>query len=111
IAGGTVTVTINQPGSYYLTGNITVSAGHGILLAGGADNVTLDLNGFTISSTANPAVGNGIAINQSVNLTIRNGNIRGSINYVGGGGDQYPGAGFQNGIGIVFTGFNINVAD
>ena len=41
--------TISVPGSYYLTTNVTVSAGDAIIIA--ANNVTLDLNGFTISST------------------------------------------------------------
>src|SRR5215472_5508177 len=39
--------TITQPGSYILTGNIVVSLGGGIEIA--SDNVTIDLNGFTIS--------------------------------------------------------------
>src|SRR6185295_16428367 len=42
--------TISQPGSYYLTANLTVSSGNAITIA--ASGVTLDLNGFTISSTA-----------------------------------------------------------
>src|SRR5688500_7385714 len=40
-------VTISVPGSYYLTRNINVTAGNGITIAAG--NVTLDLNGFTVS--------------------------------------------------------------
>ena len=44
------TITISEPGSYYLTGNHTVETGNGIILA--ADGITLDLRGFTISSTA-----------------------------------------------------------
>ena len=42
-------VTISQPGSYYLTTNITVRSGDAITIA--TNGVTLDLNGFTISST------------------------------------------------------------
>jgi hypothetical protein len=42
-------VTISQSGSYYLTTNITVAAGNAITIT--ANNVTLDLNGFTIAST------------------------------------------------------------
>src|SRR2546423_14067529 len=42
--------TINQPGSYYLSSNLVVSANNGIAI--GTNGVTLDLNGFTISSTA-----------------------------------------------------------
>lgn len=42
---------ITQPGSYYLTGNITVPAGRsGIEIA--SSGVTIDLNGFTISGAA-----------------------------------------------------------
>lgn len=40
-------ITISQPGSYKLTGNLTVPAGvMGIEIT--ADNVTLDLNGYTV---------------------------------------------------------------
>ena len=42
-------VTISQPGSYYLTRNLTVSSGDGINIT--TIGVTLDLNGFTIRST------------------------------------------------------------
>jgi hypothetical protein len=39
---------INQPGSYYLTGNLTgVSGKHGILIA--ASGVSIDLNGFRLT--------------------------------------------------------------
>src|SRR4051812_10008933 len=46
---GSNTFVISQPGSYYLTGNITGAAGkHGISVQ--ADDVTLDLNGFALIS-------------------------------------------------------------
>ncbi len=68
---------ISQPGSYYLTGNLTVSTTkHGISIE--TDNVTLDLNGFAIISNA--ASGSGIGVNVPtgrVNLCVRNGTIRG----------------------------------
>src|ERR1700679_2135209 len=51
-------VTISQSGSYYLTRNITVASGDAITIA--ADNVTLDLNGFTISTTTTTPSGFGI---------------------------------------------------
>src|SRR5262245_32112399 len=39
---------ITQPGSYYLTGNVTGVAGrHGVEIA--ANSVTLDLNGFDLA--------------------------------------------------------------
>ena len=37
---------ITQPGSYYLTGNVTVATGEAITIT--ADNVTLDLNGHAV---------------------------------------------------------------
>src|SRR5262249_30290848 len=42
--------TITNSGSYYLTTNLSVSTGNAITIA--TNGVTLDLNGFTISSTA-----------------------------------------------------------
>src|SRR5260370_6407387 len=50
--------TISAPGSYYLTKDLSVTTGNGITIS--ADNVTLDLNGFTISSTAASATGTAI---------------------------------------------------
>jgi parallel beta-helix repeat protein len=50
---------ISEPGSYYLTGNIDASATdiNGIEI--NSDNVTLDLNGFTISGYGGAGVRNG----------------------------------------------------
>src|SRR5208337_66021 len=42
--------TITQPGSYYLTTNLNLTEGDAINIE--TDGVTLDLNGFTISSTS-----------------------------------------------------------
>ena len=47
--------TISSSGSYYLTKDLSVSTGNGLTI--GADKVTVDLNGFTISSTAASATG------------------------------------------------------
>ncbi|MGZ5545765.1 MAG: hypothetical protein ACXWIU_13930, partial [Limisphaerales bacterium] len=53
--------TIANSGAYYLTTNVTIGGGNAISI--GANDVWLDLNGFTISSTENPAKsGNGILI-------------------------------------------------
>src|SRR5215469_3859729 len=52
--------TITNPGSYYLTTNVTVGGGDAIIIA--ARGVTLDLKGFTISSTAPNATGTGILL-------------------------------------------------
>jgi hypothetical protein len=62
---------INQPGSYYLTGNVVTSKTNGIQIT--AAGVTLDLNGFEIRRTT---VGgeSGIVINAS-RCTVKNGSV------------------------------------
>lgn len=86
--------TITQPGSYYLTTNVTVSTGNAITIATNA--VRLDLNGFTISSTAGSAIGAGILVTSSRNITIVNGFIQGTVTNNGSG--VYSGGGFLYGI-------------
>jgi hypothetical protein len=87
--------TISQPGSYYLTTNLTVTtATNAIRIA--TNGVTLDLNGYTIRSTANPAGGTAILIQGGLrNLAILNGNIEGGVTNNAG---TYNGPGFGNGI-------------
>lgn len=86
IAASSIPVTIGAPGSYVLAGNIAVSTSNGITI--NASNVTLDLNGFTVSSTA--TTGNGVSTGGSLSrIVVRNGTI----------------TGFNNG---VFTGSNAN---
>jgi hypothetical protein len=75
-------ITISQPGSYFLTGNITAPAGkNGIVIS--ADMVTLDLNGFSLSAI-NPNVGifDGGIVHSDV--VIRNGSITGGTFDVAG---------------------------
>jgi hypothetical protein len=87
--------TITNAGSYYLTTNLTVASGDAITIA--INGVTLDLNGFSVSSTAASANGCGILINAGLSdLTILKGHIRGSVTNNGSG--VYTGPGFQNGI-------------
>jgi parallel beta-helix repeat protein len=65
---------ISQAGSYYLTGNLSVSsATDGITI--NADNVTIDLNGFTLTGfgVANSAI---YAASDRFNIAIRNGTVR-----------------------------------
>jgi hypothetical protein len=89
------TVTISQPGSYYLTHNLAVTAGDAIDI--NANGVTLDLNGFTISSTAAVGVTSGISLNDGLSdITIWNGHIRGGVTNNGSG--VYSGNGFHFGI-------------
>src|SRR5947207_9658704 len=47
--------TISSAGAYYLTNNVSVGSGDAITI--NASGVDLDLNGFTISSTASSANG------------------------------------------------------
>jgi hypothetical protein len=75
IAGGTGGVIISTSGAYYLTGNIIVASGDGISIA--ANHVTLDLNGFSI--TSNAGAGIGIAVAGTSHLTILNGSISGFL--------------------------------
>ena len=85
--------TITQPGSYYLTTNLTLSGGDAITIA--TSGVTLDLNGFTISSTANPASGTAILLSDALkNVAILNGHIQGSVTNDGSGNFNGPGFGY-----------------
>jgi hypothetical protein len=97
--------TITQPGSYYLTTNVTVSSGYAIAIT--ANNVSLDLNGFTIASTAPVASGDtAILLSGSrTNIAIRNGHISSGVTNNGTG--VYGGSGF--GYGVAFSGFPYNV--
>lgn len=65
---------ITNSGFYYLGGNLTCASGTAITVS--ANNVTLDLMGFTL--TGNTTSGsNGILIGGSRNVEIRNGTIHG----------------------------------
>ena len=86
--------TISSPGSYYLTKSLNVTTGNGITI--NAAQVTVDLNGFTISSNASSANGTGIALASGLaDITIFNGHIKGGVAYLSG---TYSGPGFANGI-------------
>jgi len=88
-------VTISVPGSYYLTTNLTVSFGNAITIA--TNGVTLDLNGYTISSTAANALADGITLNSGISdITIANGHIHSGVTNNGTG--IYSGTGFGYGI-------------
>ncbi|MFG0257862.1 MAG: hypothetical protein ACF8GE_08180 [Phycisphaerales bacterium JB043] len=71
----TLPYTISSPGSYVLTSDLVgVTGQHGIIID--ADNVTLDLNGFTIKGV--PGAKSGIYVPTArVNGTILNGTIDG----------------------------------
>jgi hypothetical protein len=78
---------INQPGSYYLSGNINgVASKKGISIQ--ADNVTLDLSGFAVIGLGGSVTTNGINIpNTQINITIRNGTVRGWQDGIAGSHD------------------------
>jgi len=66
---------ITQPGSYYLTGNITGVAGrHGVEIA--ASGVTLDLMGFDLSGLPASLDGVSATVSNLTNITVRNGSVR-----------------------------------
>ncbi|MES2921694.1 MAG: hypothetical protein V4819_09110 [Verrucomicrobiota bacterium] len=75
-------LTITASGSYYLTGNLNVvnSGQHGIRIVGAVD-VTIDLNGFTLTGASGTGSGYGIYPDghaSGQNVRICNGNIRGT---------------------------------
>ncbi len=76
VGGSTELIAISQPGSYVLLGNVTVATGDAIDINAG--NVTLDLNGFMLSSFEKTPSGTAIDISGHIdNVTVRNGHIRG----------------------------------
>jgi parallel beta-helix repeat protein len=66
---------ITQPGSYYLTANVTgVNAKHGIEIA--ASGVTLDLNGFDLVGVPGSLDGVLVTLANAINVNVRNGSVR-----------------------------------
>ena len=103
------TITISQSGSYYLTRKITVATGHGIVIATGLHDVSIDLSGFTIESTLATGVnGDAISAEYSDRLRISNGNIKGGSTVQVG---TLTARGFSHGIlvgnGTLISGVNI----
>jgi hypothetical protein len=68
---------ITQPGSYYLTASMTM-AGQGVAITIDADNVTLDLNGYTLdgANLADSAVSVSSQNPPHASVTVRNGTAR-----------------------------------
>lgn len=96
---------ISAPGSYYLTTNLTVNDGNAITIS--SSDVTLDLGGWTISSTAPAANGRGIVVEHNLaNIEIRNGMIKGGVTNDGSG--VFSGPGFM--AGIIYLGWSPNNA-
>lgn len=100
---------ITNPGSYYLTTNLSVSLGDAITI--NTDPVSLNLNGFTISSTRPTAtvdaairIGNGVT-----DVTIRNGHIKSGVTNNAAG--VYNGGGFAYGILAALQNYNLCVSE
>jgi len=105
-------ITIDQPGSYYFTGNLEFTDPTGNAIDITADNVTLDLNGFTLSSVAT-VTGRAISIAIPAggvvnNTTVRNGKIVGNttVTDIGTTWTVVEG-GFQSGISCSGTGCRV----
>jgi hypothetical protein len=103
-------VTISTSGTYYLTTNVTVSNGDAITIA--ANNVTLDLNGFTISSTR-PVATTDTAILFTLagrmDIAIYNGHISSGVTNSSTG--VFSGGGFGYGIYATYAPYNVRVKD
>jgi hypothetical protein len=104
---------ITQSGSYYVTTNLVVDLGDCLRI--NANNVTLNLNGFTLSSTQPqdpPVAAAAIYVGQSsavTNIAIVNGIISGSVTNNNG---VFGGKGFDYGIYAWSPGgYNIRVKD
>ncbi len=70
-----IPMTITNSGSYLLTGNLTGSAGaNGITIA--ADDVSIDLNGFTMYGVPGSLCGIVVQTETQHNVTVQNGIIR-----------------------------------
>lgn len=70
--------TLSAAGSYYLTGNLQATAASGNAISIIANDVTLDLGGFTLSSTA-AVTGHAISISAGTRgVTVKNGQIVGT---------------------------------
>lgn len=99
-------VTLDKPGSYYLTANLNTTNGDAITIS--ASGVTLDLNGFSILCNATPPAGVAVAIANVNDITIKNGHIRGGITY---DGTSFTGPGFDAGISTIYNPTNVSVSD
>lgn len=87
------TITISQPGSYYLTGNRTLTAANADGIDISSSDVMLDLNGFSLRHITGSG-GDAVSIDGS-NVSVRNGTIRGGTTV---SGSTFTYAGWASGI-------------
>ncbi len=74
LGGSNRSIQINRSGSYRLTNDIEVRDGNAVTIT--ASNVTLDLNGYSVSTRAE-GTGNGISILNSKSVSVENGKVGG----------------------------------
>jgi hypothetical protein len=88
MAAGGFPYVISQPGSYRLSGNLTVPDANTTAIFMNNDNISLDLNGFSIlgptvcigapvTSCGPPGTGIGVDFGSRRNISVRNGTVRG----------------------------------
>ena len=72
-----VPLTITQSGSYYLTGNLQITAGDNTAISIQANDVTLDLMGYRLKGSGGAISEIGVLIDGHSNVEVRNGIIEG----------------------------------
>jgi parallel beta-helix repeat protein len=72
----TVPYTISIPGFYYLTGNLTYNGSSNAITVN-ANDVTIDLMGFSLTNSGAVGITNGIYMHGCTNVEIRNGTVHG----------------------------------
>ncbi len=104
----TLPFTISTSGSYYLTKNLQFAAASGNAITIAVSHVSLDLGGFTLSSSAG-VTGDAIRVNGNLrDVEVKNGAIVGNSTVTTSG--THPNvtwaiaqAGFNNGINVLFS--------
>ncbi len=71
---------ISKSGSYVLASDITVPSANTTAISVQADNVTIDLNGFSILGPGTSGSGNGIDVPGGQNTAVLNGSVQGMGN-------------------------------
>jgi parallel beta-helix repeat protein len=121
IAGGgsvgtkitSVPYTISAPGFYYLSGNLTYSGSTNAITVN-ADDVTLDLMGFSLTNSGPKGSTYGVNLTGRTNVEIRNGTVRnfnfgvydGLVNSTNGKHCAINVRAYGNTLGITLAGIN-----
>jgi len=106
VDGVTGAIIISQRGSYYLTGNVTITTVGATAIHIGASQVTLDLNGFSLICTGVNG-GSAITLLNSNGSHVHNGHIVGGTTL---SGSVFTLAGWDKGINI-FSSSSVLVSD